>query len=217
MAPSQDTTPKKAKSIPKTVADFTVLPLSLPKLSGLPAQHSDARHYLYVKQHEPSIPSAQDERSLFIANVPIDATEGNMRSLFADRLGGAMVERVEFDGSIPAAPMHKRWKADKATNGDTNGEMRGKKRKRANDEAMVAEGVVEDEDSMLPRLWSSEVRRSGSGAVVVFVDKKSARGALKEIIKAVKENKSIAWKGGEGLGEERKSFLQHHLCTKKLH
>lgn len=203
MAPEKTTKSKAGRSTPKTVADFTVLPLVLPTLSGLPNQCKDAKHYVYVKPHAPTIPTATDERSLFIANIPIDATEGNIRSLFAEQLGGSMVERVEFDLSIPAQPMHKRWKSDKP--GKQDGEQRGKKRKR-NEEALVAEGVVEDEDSALPSIWPGELRRSGSGAVVVFVDRRSARGAMKEIYKAAKDSKSIHWKTGDAAtGVERES------------
>jgi ribosomal RNA-processing protein 7 len=208
MAPEAPSKTKKPKTVPKTVADFTVLPLTLPTLSGLPAHYNDAKHYIYVKPHEPSLPTADDERSLFVANTPIDASERNLRALFQEQLGGSMVERVEFDASVPAQPMHKRWKSDKPATQDESAasDKRGKKRKRTDDAAVIAEGVVEDAESALPRLWNSEVRKSGSGAVVVFVDRKSARGALKEIQKAVKEGRSVSWKGGEGLGVERKSL-----------
>lgn len=201
MAPEKATKLKGSKAPPKTVADFTILPLTLPSLSGLPVQYKDAKHYLYIKPHAPSIPTATDDRSLFIANIPIDANESSLRALFADQLGGAMVERVEFDSSIPAQPMHKRWKTDQP--GQEKGDKRGKKRKR-NEEALVAEGVIEDEDSALPSIWPGELRRSGSGAIVIFVDKRSARGAMKEINRAVKESKAIHWKSSDAtLGIER--------------
>ena len=199
MAPAQST----KRKAPSTVADFTVLPLTLPSLSGLPASHENTQHYLYVKPHTPSAYTPTAERSLFVANVPIDASETNIRALFAEQLGGARVESVDFDASVPARPLHKRWKTDKRDAEDGE-EQRGKKRKR-NDAEVVAEGVVEDEESALPTLWSGEVRRSGSAAVVVFVDKRSARGALKEIQSAVKAGRTIEWKSGSGLGVERKS------------
>ncbi|KAL5119707.1 hypothetical protein ACEQ8H_002313 [Pleosporales sp. CAS-2024a] len=198
-----------AKPVPKTVADFTVLPLVLSESSGLPLLCKDARHYIYVKPHEPSAPTATDERSLFVANIPVDATEGNIRSLFLEQLGGSMVERVEFDSPIPAQPLHKRWKTEKSAKQDI--EQRGKKRKR-NEEALVAEGVVEDQDSALPSIWPGELRRSGSGAIVIFVDKISARGALKNVHKAVKDNKAIRWNVGDtALGIDR--YHQHNALT----
>ncbi|KAL6706420.1 hypothetical protein ACN47E_005526 [Coniothyrium glycines] len=210
MAPSSAAASPPRKAPPRTVSDYTILPLTLPTLPGLPAIHNDARHYLYIKPHEPSIPTATDDRSLFLANIPIDASETSLRVLFAEQLGGAMVERVEFDASVPAPPVYKRWKSDKAPSADGGEETRGKKRKRAHDEAMVAEGVVEDEDSQLPRAWASEVRRSGSGAVVVFVDRKSARGAAKDVARAVKEGRRVLWKG-EIAGVER--YKAHNALT----
>lgn len=216
MAPTAPTTAKKAKSVPKQVSEFTILPLTLPALPGLPDECNNAKHYIYVKPHAPSIPSESDERSLFIVNVPMDASEANIRALFVEQLGGSMVERVEFDSSVPAQPLHKRWKSD-GVRGAAGGKegaaagdnaVRGKKRKRTPDDpAMVAEGVVEDADSALPKLWSSELRRSGSSAVVVFVDKKSARGAMKAVQKAVKEGLEVVWRGAENMGVERKSLI----------
>ena len=205
MAPEK-TTKRKA---PSTVADFTVLPLTLPTLSGLPASYEGTQHYLYIKPHEPSAYTATAERSLFVANVPTDASESNIRALFAEQLGGARVESVDFDASVPARPLHKRWKQEKRGDDESEEQQRGKKRKR-NDAEIVAEGVVEDEDSALPALWASEARRSGSAAVVVFVDKRSARGALKEIQAAVKSGRAVQWKAGSGLGLERKSHHPPH-------
>ncbi|KAF2731569.1 hypothetical protein EJ04DRAFT_498481 [Polyplosphaeria fusca] len=194
--------PKKS-SIPKTVADFIVLPLTLPALPGLPESCADAKHYLYIKPHEPSHATARDEQSLFISNVPFDANEDNIRALFTEQLGGLRVANVEFDSSVPAQASSKRWK-DVKNNED--GDKRGKKRKR--DEEVVAEGVVEDDESRLPNTWPSELRRGGSCAIVVFVDKSSAHGAMKAVKKAAKESKEVRWKGGDGLGGER--YKKHH-------
>jgi ribosomal RNA-processing protein 7 len=213
MAPEKTSKLRKA---PSTVADFTVLPLTLPALSGLPASHEKTQHYLYVKPHEPSAYTATAERSLFLSNIPIDASETNIRALFAEQLGGARVESVEFDASVPARPLHKRWKQDKRADADAEGESRGKKRKR-NDADVVAEGVVEDEESALPSLWAGEVRRSGSAAVVIFVDKRSARGALKEIQTAVKSGRTISWHSGSGLGVDRESRTPHIINPNDQH
>lgn len=210
MASEKPSKAKKQKTAPTTVAEFTILPLTLPALPGLPDAYADAKHYLYVKQHEPKHSTPGHDRSLFIANVPIDASETGIRALFAEQLGGSRVERVEFDSAIPALTAHKRFQD--ASDAKAEGkEKRGKKRKR--DADVVAEGVVEDEESALPRIWSSELRKGGSGAVVVFVDRKSMRGALKEVQRAVKEGREIVWKGGEGLGVERESST---LCIFRI-
>ncbi|PSN66635.1 hypothetical protein BS50DRAFT_370293 [Corynespora cassiicola Philippines] len=198
MPAEKSSKPKKQKGTPTSASDFAVLPLALPSLDGVPEIYADAKHFLYVKQHEPSQPTASAERSLFVANVPVDATEGSIRALFADQLGGSRVEDVEFDSSVPAAQTHKRWRTASQPAG---GEARGKKRKR--DEDIVAEGVIEDEDSALPKLWNGELRRGGGCAIVKFVDAGSAKGALKEVKKAVKEGRVVRWTGGEGLGVQR--------------
>lgn len=204
MAPEQ---PLKRKA-PTTVSDFAILPLTLPTLPGLPASHTRTQHFLYIKPHSPSGYSATADRSLFVANTPIDATESSLRELFATQLGGARVESVEFDSSVPAAPLHKRWKSERR---DDDDEQRGKKRKRS-DMDVVAEGVVEDAESALPSLWAGELRRSGSAAVVVFVDRRSARGALKEIQAAAKSGRSVQWSAGSALGVERESHPSVHFA-----
>lgn len=193
----------KTTSTPTTVSDFTILPLTLPSVA-LPEIYADANHYLYIKPHAPSHPTASADRSLFIANVPIDASESNIRALFAEQLGGSRVESVEFDSAVPAVAGVKRWR-DINKGGDAQGEARGKKRKR--DEDIVAEGVVEDKESRLPQIWPGELRASGGTAVVVFVDERSAKGALREVQRVVKEGRSVRWVEGEGLGLQRKCTL----------
>ncbi|KAJ4358101.1 uncharacterized protein N0V89_002680 [Didymosphaeria variabile] len=200
--------PKIRKSAPTSVAEFSILPLTLPTYPGLPSSCTDAKHYLYVKAHAPAICTESTARSLFLANVPIDASEANLRALFAEQLGGARVESVEFDASVPAEVSHKHFKVKEVEEKDGKKDARpdrGTKRKREEGKgrAMVAEGVIADGESALPRIWSSAARKSGSGAVVVFLDKASMRGALKEVQKVVKDHAAIHWKGGEALGVER--------------
>jgi ribosomal RNA-processing protein 7 len=196
----------KPSPTPTTISDFIVLPLSLPSVSGLPETYQNAKHYLYVKQHTPTHATASADRSLFLANIPIDASESNVRALFAEQLGGSRVESVDFDSAVPSAPQQKRWKD---VGNKASGEQRGKKRKR-NDEDIVAEGVVEDAASALPKIWGEVLRESGSTAVVMFVDERSCKGAWKEIQKLVKEGSSVQWKGGEAgmLGLQR--YTTHH-------
>jgi ribosomal RNA-processing protein 7 len=211
---------KKQKGPPTSVADFVVLPLSLPTHPSLPPSCADAKHYLYIKPHAPSQPTESSPRSLFLANLPIDATESNLRALFADQLGGARVETVQFHASIPAVVEHKRFKSEelKVTKSNDSLANRGTKRKRedaasgkAGGKEMVAEGVVEDQDSALPRIWNREIHPSGSGAVVVFLDKASMKGAMSQVQKVVNEGKEIQWVGGEALGAER--MVSPHLLV----
>ena len=69
--------------------------------------------------------------------------------------------------------------------------------------------MVEDEDSALPSTWPSSLAKSGSGAVVVFVDKRSARGAWRSVCTAVKEGKEVVWRPGKDVvvGVQRESLL----------
>ncbi|KAF2189210.1 hypothetical protein K469DRAFT_723961 [Zopfia rhizophila CBS 207.26] len=200
----------KSTKPPTTISDFTVLPLTLSPVASFP---KPATHYVYVKPHTPSQTTETTGRSLFLANVPIDANEENIRNLFGEKLGGARVSSVEFDTAVPAVPLVKRWKDDgkivKVGEGEGDEGKRGKKRKR--DEDIVAEGVIEDEKSALPKTWDREIRRSGGCAVVVFVDRGSCKGAFKSIQKVVKEQRSIQWVGGEGLGVQR--YKTHHSLS----
>ncbi|TKA76693.1 hypothetical protein B0A49_04130 [Cryomyces minteri] len=187
-----------APKVPLNVADYTVLPLAVPPLPTYPKQTT---HYLYLRQYNPKVADADTPRSLFLVNIPIDTTEAHIRSLFADQLGGARVEYAEFEGArssrkttAPVAP---------------SVPAKGRKRKRGQD------GGGEDEEDVakLPETWDRELRRSGSTAVVVFVDRASAEMALKEARRAAKGGKEVVWgKGVEGkvpvLGSAR--YLQHH-------
>lgn len=216
MAPTS-TSSKPPRPPPKVVSDFLILPLTLRAQTGLPASHATAKHYLYVKPHAPSIPSPDAERSLFVANLPVDASEEALRALFKEHGGGAMVERVEFDGAMSVVRGKAGGPSASAKITVNDGEARpsgkgGKKRKREIDQSIVADGVVENEENALPRLWSRQALKSGSGAVVVFVDRKSCRGAMASLKQIVKDgNTSILWSGGEGYGVDRKFPILHLL------
>ena len=169
--------------IPLEISGYFVLPLALPVPRSFPVP---ATHYLYLHPHEPKIPTAETPRSLFLVNVPFDATELHMRHLFGTQLGGGRVERVDFEGarskSRPAVAPPVPTK-------------RGKKRKRAEIQSMD-----EVEGAELPEVWDRELHRSGSTAVVVFVDRVSMEASLKAAKRAAKGGKEIVW--GEGVEEK---------------
>ena len=82
-------------SIPKTIGDFTVLPISIPPMPSYP---QTTTHHVYTRPHTPKIPTRDDSRSLFLANVPVDSTEAHFRALFTalrrdltERFGGVTV------------------------------------------------------------------------------------------------------------------------------
>ena len=190
--------PATKSKVATTVNDFTVLPLHLPAQPSFP---KETTHYLYLRANAPKVPTAETPREVFLVNVPIDATETHVRSLFADQLGGARVEHVAFEGarvgkgiSAPVAPVNR------------------KKRKRGIEGAPHGENGGE-EVGRLPGVWNREMHRSGGTALVTFVDAASAQLALKETRRAVKSGREIVWRAGVNdkvppLGSAR--YLSHH-------
>lgn len=187
------------RKVATQVHDFTVLPLRIPALPSFP---KETTHYLYVRPNAPKIPTEDTPRELFLVNVPIDATELHLRSLFAEHLGGARVEDVQFEDTRVG-------KGIKAPVAQSEG-PKGKKRKRGAEDGTTSTG---EEVGLLPEVWDREVHRSGGTAVVRFVDRPSAELALREAKRAVKSGREIIWGAGvEGkvppLGSAR--YLAHH-------
>lgn len=188
--------PISSRKVPSTVHDFFVLPLRIPAQPPFP---NETTHFLYLRANAPKIPTENTPKEVFLVNVPIDATEQHIRSLFAESLGGMRVESVAFEGArvgkgiaAPVAPV-----------------KQGKKRKRGSED----EGRDADEIGLPPEVWDREVHRSGGTAVVTFVDKTSAEMALKEVKKAIKAKREITWRvSGKDkvppLGSSR--YLTHH-------
>ncbi|GAB7366395.1 hypothetical protein MBLNU230_g8192t1 [Neophaeotheca triangularis] len=171
--------PKSKSKIPNAVNEFTVVPLQLPTS---PSVSRPSTHYLYLRANAPKIPTEDTPREVFAVNVPIDSTEHHFRSLFAENLGGARIENVAFESarvgkgiSAPVAPAKK-----------------GKKRKRGAEDDTTSEAP---EVGLLPETWDREVHRSGSTAVVTFIDTASAELALREARKAAKTGRKIPWAG----------------------
>ena len=171
-----NTKPQSQSLIPTSICSYLVLPISLPATPVF----SVATHYLYLRRHRPKLPTPDDERSLFCANVPIDATEGHFRAMFTG-VGGGRVESVRFEGEREATV------TDVVSEEQIVKSNVGKKRKRVDEDA----GRWID-DRELPMVWGREVHRSGGTAVVVFVDRSSAELTMKAIARC------IAKKGGEG-------------------
>lgn len=182
------------------IGDYTVLPLAVPPTSSYP---KPATHTLYLRPHAPKIPTEDDSRSLFVVNVPIDSTAAHFRAVFVSLIGAGRFESVVFD--------HEKQTSSAPSQTTDIALKKGKKRKRVENESLA------DTDADLPPVWDRELRRSGSTAVVVFVDEKSAEAALKAVRKLhkinPKERKWPIWgEGVEGkvpaLGSAR--YFTHH-------
>jgi len=174
------------EAIPTAIASYHILPLSLLPLPALP---QPATHYLYLAPHVPKIPTASAVRSLFVVNVPFDATIAHIKHLFSIQLGlsHGRIEDVQFAsekrpvlGHEPLAP-------------PALMEKRGKKRKR-----LSHVGPIEElEGAGLPPCWDRDLELNGGTAVIIFVDRASMDAALKAVKKVQKNSISIIW--GEGL------------------
>jgi len=160
---------------PTHVASYSILPLQVPTTQGSP---NESRHYLYVRPHDPKEPDADSPRSLFTASIPIDSTEAHYRALFSlQKFGGVRVERVVFASSRPS-----RKAAVAGTHSSKN-----RKRKRTASENAPADAAE------LPDVWERTVHRSGSSAIVVFVDRISMEVAWRNIKKMIKSGEAPVW------------------------
>ena len=177
-----------------TVSEYTVLPILFPPQPFYPVA---ATHYIYLRPHSPKIPEPDSPRSLFLVNIPIDSTELHFRSLFAYQLGGGRVERVDFETTRPAKHVT-RLQADA---------LGGKKRKRADVEA-------EEPVPQLPEVWDRELHRSGSTAVVVFVDRPSMEIGLKAVKRAAKNGTEVVW--GKGVEDKVPKLGSASMCSCRL-
>lgn len=173
---------------PLQISGFTTLPLSLPSLPSFPVPST---HYIYLAPHQPRIPTATDERSLFLVNIPFDSTEMHIRHLLSLQLGlpNGRIEEIQLEGG--------RRKVSTVENlaiAKPETEKRGKKRKRG-----VQRGSIEDlEGAALPSIWDRELQSNGRTCVVVFVDRPSMEACLKAVKKPRKERRELIW--GDNLG-----------------
>ncbi|CAK7245932.1 MAG: hypothetical protein STHCBS139747_007537 [Sporothrix thermara] len=191
-------------SIPKSLGDYAVLPIQLPQPQSI-AHLSPATHFLYVRRNAPKIATADDERSLFIANVPVDGTEEHFRALFASLVGPGRFESISFEEE-------RRRQRKKAgglgVNSDDDSEsdfedldavmprqaasladLQSRKRKRERGERdeleegrRIAINALRQQ-SQLPASWPQMLHRSGSTAVALFADAKSVDVVLKTVAK----------------------------------
>lgn len=179
-----------AISIPLQISGYRVLEIALPPVAAYP---TPATHYLYLRKHDPKLPTPLTPRSLFLVNLPIDATEAHLKQLFSSQLGlpSGRIENVQFEGSkgnILTLPEE----GVSAGAGEADFTKKGKKRKRGNEGA----AAIDLERNAFPDIWDRELHRSGSTAVMVFVDLASVDASLKAVSKARKIGKKLLW--GEG-------------------
>lgn len=176
-----------ASRVATRVNEFTVLPLIIPSTPSFPQQTT---HYLYVRANAPRVPTEDTPREVFLVNVPADATELHVRNLFAEQLSGGRVESVAFEGARVGKGI---IASVAAVQGNSN-----KKRKRgeADEEEKRADTPGQQQIGQLPKVWDRDLQRSGSTAVVTFVDRPSADLALKQVRRAIKTGHEVVWGRG---------------------
>jgi ribosomal RNA-processing protein 7 len=177
-------------SIPKTIGDFSVLPLTIPPLPSYP--HTTT-HYVYARRHAPNRPTPDDDRSLFVTNVPVDSTEPHFRAIIASLAGNGRFESIRFEADRREKPV-----SFEPAQAARLAAAASRKRKRDDDSESESESEDEEEQvARLPPTWTRELHRSGSTAVIVLADDKSVDLVLKAIAKLHKTKKYPVW--GEGV------------------
>lgn len=199
-------------TIPKTIGEFAVLPVQLPQLASLTLP-TPATHYLYVRRNAPQIPTEDDDRSLFLSNVPADATEDLFRELFAELVGAGRFESLTFEET-------RRQRRDFGSDDEDESEddsgseldvmprhaanlksLESRKRKRENgsngrngeEKKGSSSRAQQRRQAKLPATWPRTLRRSGSTAVALLADAKSVEIVFKAIAKAHKTAQFPTW------------------------
>lgn len=177
-------------SIPKTIGEFSVLPLSIPPLPSYP--HTTT-HYVYARRHAPNRPTADDDRSLFVTNVPVDSTEAHFRAVISTLAGSGKFESISFESDRKGKPV-----SLEPAQAARLAAVASRKRKRDESDSDSEDEV--EQVARLPPTWTRELHRSGSTAVIVLADEKSVEIVLKAIAKVHKSKKYPVW--GEGVKEK---------------
>ncbi|KAI1370774.1 ribosomal RNA-processing protein 7-domain-containing protein [Hypoxylon crocopeplum] len=173
-------------SEPNLPGGFSILPVSIPPL---PSFSVEATHYLYLRKSTPKIPTPDDSRSLFIANIPCDSTDVHFRALFTSLIGAGRFESIAFSGDKISESSHEPAQAIRLA--------AHKKRKRIEEEIRNAKDEAAAE---LPSTWTRKLYRSGSSAVALLADERSVEQVLKAVKKLRKRKDYPVW--GEGVEDK---------------
>ncbi|KAI1455289.1 ribosomal RNA-processing protein 7-domain-containing protein [Annulohypoxylon moriforme] len=167
--------------------DFIPLQISIPPL---PLFSAKTTHYVYIRRNAPRIPTPDDSRSLFLANVPTDSTEFHFRALFSRLVGAGKFETITFtQDKKQSESTHEPAEAIRLA--------AHRKRKRADEES---QNERDEAAAELPPTWSRQLYRSGSCAIALFADEKSVDLVLKATKKLKKPKDFPVW--GEGVGDK---------------
>lgn len=148
----------------------------------IPAAYPNSTHYLYVKSHT-SIGQGHypDGRTLFVVNIPPDATERDLLRFFKS---AGTIEKVIFNGSEKEPENDATAEEVISPNVDANPSSQISEQD--NDPPRKKRKVFPDTDSKsssrkitpLPKINLRVIRRTGGSAHVIFLDSSSLDRAL---------------------------------------
>ncbi|KAG0320714.1 Ribosomal RNA-processing protein 7 [Dissophora globulifera] len=184
-----------SSSLLDQIANFHILPLRMPSLTLSPTSpHSSPAyhhvlHYLYFKKHESpkQDANAPKDRTLFLLNVPSDATESHLRDLFKpygrvvavhflNRIKDTNLTKEEREQQeelerLEREQAEKEAEAENASGKSKAGKKGGKKQQQQ--QPTSSSTSAQDEEAHRRRLYAS-----GSQAYVVFLEEQELTKAL---------------------------------------
>ena len=184
----------------------------------LPVQYDhDTRHILYIRAHVGSSSKnankAQwpEDRTIFMVNVPPDATERELVFLFKSC---GTIEKVVFDVDVPSQHADVESDSDSVESdaASTSQTPARKKRKTVAGSSTAEPNAAPSSDQQpkvipLPAVPLRTLRRTGHTAHIVFLDASSCTRAL---ALASRSSKPIQWPSS-GDEEERPRGLAHYI------
>ncbi|KDQ15379.1 hypothetical protein BOTBODRAFT_158191 [Botryobasidium botryosum FD-172 SS1] len=207
--------------LPQAISGFSVVPIKY---------SSSARHYLYVRSHENGASSSKsgsaalpDKRTLFIVNLPPDATQREI-SLFFKPCG--TVERVVFGRDNVAAE-----EGDEEEDAEGEWVPPSERQEEEEEEDVIASSKPakkrRSKDSKakdqiptitpLPSLPDRTLRQTGHSAHVVFLDESSLARALAFVKTASTSKKHPAWPPADTSAPEPSGLAYYLALHAALH
>jgi hypothetical protein len=202
--------PKQSIQTLEKINDFRILPIKVPAADG----KEEATHYLYLKQHRPpkklnkedGVP--EEERTLFVLNLPVDATEADVRYWLRE---AGTIQSVRFQSLEHWQAMYTTSKED--TNTDNTTAPLAKQYKLKGRAAAAAAAAANEGATPASELMLASIRpflQPGSYAHVVFLEKESIDNALNLPLRVRRwRDKATVKKSKETLvlGMKRKYYL----------
>src|ERR1700742_4094132 len=176
--------------VSRQISGFSLLPI---------AYSSSTAHFLYVKVHAAGKQSATQVpggRSLFVVNVPPDASREELLSLFRPH---GPIEKVIMDSSSDDG--YSTQEPDDTDNEEENGEVtgrpeeKGRSKKHTKKQLSAAQSASKQPIvTPLPTISTRPLRPSGKAIYIVYVDESSVQRAL-SATQSTSSPSSTLWPG----------------------